>query len=331
VIADCKLVNTELITALNGMGMGFVSKLPSSFSGKIRDSIIDSIAEKTMTESSVKGYSTFETKSETVCGELRSIAFKSPKGIGKAMEYSEKQGKKDAEKRFGMFSKKEFECEADAVKMFNEVLAKHKDSAYVVTGKTVKTETKELRKMRGRPPKDSEEPITKTVYKIAVSMEFDTDTAIKLAEKRGTSVIVTNLPYASEDAANVRHGGTTDTVLRLYLDQYKVEHTYRLMKSGMGVDEVYVRTPSRANALLFVVAVATLISSVIDALLKRNGKGRYKTVKQACIEIQNAILEYHRGTDEISVLGPAGSEEPVFAYMDAIGMDPSLLLERLNG
>lgn len=70
--------------------------------------------------------------------------------------------------------------------------------------------------------------------------EFDEARAAVLASERDTGVIVTNIPFATEDRDIVRHGATAATILRLYLDRYKVEHTYRLMKSGMGVDSVYV-------------------------------------------------------------------------------------------
>ena len=331
VIADCKLVNSDLIAMLLDMGMGFVSKVPVIFSEKIRDKIVASAAGSEMDASSIKGYRTYDTEAETVCGKLRFIAYRSPKGTERAMDYLERQGKRDAEKLFKPFLNKGFACEADAISAFEDALKKHKGSAYTVAGKAVMIEETVRREARGRPPKGSPPPETEVKWKVDVTMGFDLERAKALAEARNVSVIVTNLPFASEDSANIRHGATADTVLRLYLDQYKAEHTYRLMKSGMGVDSVYVRTPSRANALLFVVAVATLVSSIIDALLRRSGNGRFKTVKQAHKEIQNSILECRRKENKMSVLGKKGSAEGVFAYLEAIGMDPSLLLEIFDG
>jgi len=331
VIADCKLVNTELITELNTMNMGFISKLPASFSKKVRDKIVTDVAKKTMNDSSIAGYKTYDTSEETLCGKLRFIAYRSPKSTVKAMNYLKRQGERDSEKRFKLFAKKEFACEIDAIAMFSDVMKEHKNSAYVITGTPMRYEETVRREKRGRPSKDSEVPETKVMWKIVTSMRFDEDLAKELADIHNISVIVTNLPSATSDRENIRHGATTDTVLRLYLDQYKAEHTYRLMKSGMGVDSVYVRTPTRANALLFVVAIATLISSVMDAMLKRNGKGRHKTVRQICIEIQNAILEYHRSDNAMSVLGPPGSADAVFEYLDKIDLDSSYLLEIYDG
>jgi transposase len=331
IIADCKLVNDSLISELQRMKMGFVSKLPSSFSKKVRDDVVHSAMNGIMDGSSIAGYKTYETESETTCGKLRTIAFRSPKSTEKAMDYLERQGERDAEKLFKPFGKKEFACETDARAAFEDAIKKHRDSAYNITGKITKTEEPIRRETRGRPPNDSEPPGTKVAWKVDVSMKFDAERAKELADKRALSVIVTNLPFAVEDAKNVRHGATADTVLRLYLDQYKAEHTYRLMKSGMGVDSVYVHTPSRAGALLFVISVATLVSSVMDAMMKRNGKGRRKTVRQVCIEIQTAILEYVRDEDAMRILGSKGSSDAVFSYLDKIGMDPSRLLDIFDG
>ncbi|MFA6804296.1 MAG: IS1634 family transposase [Candidatus Methanomethylophilaceae archaeon] len=328
-IADCKLVNTELISELLNMGMGFISKAPSSFSDKIRDDIVYSAVNGRMDVSGLDGYSVYDTEADTVCGKLRFIAYRSPKGTAKEMDYLERQGKKDAERLFKPFVKKRFACEKDAMMTFDETLSKHKGSAYVIGGTPVAIEEIVRRETRGRPPKGSEAPGSKVSWKIDISMRFDRELAENIAKAYDVSVIVTNLPFATEDAENVRHGATTDTVLKLYLDQYKVEHTYRLMKSGMGVDSVYVHTPSRANALLFVISIATLISSIMDALMRRNGHPR--TVRKICSDLQNAAVIYDRCNDRLTVGGPNGSMDDLFFCLGVFDTAPSLLLGVGNG
>lgn len=204
----------------------------------------------------------------------------------------------------------------------------HRNSAYDVKADIVGEEVVQRRASRGRPPKDAPPPETCVEWRVEVGFEFNRARAEVLAAEYDIGVIVTNIPFATEDRDNVRHGATTATVLRLYLDQYKVEHTYRLMKSGMGVDSVYVRTPKRADALLFVVAISTLISSIIDALLRRSGACPYPTVKRAAEEIQHVSFVFHRSTGDITVVGPEGSADRVFAYIDGIGLDPSVLFEK---
>ncbi|MCL2607187.1 MAG: hypothetical protein FWD92_01330 [Methanomassiliicoccaceae archaeon] len=100
VIAGCRLVNDPLIEQMQTMNIGFVSKLPSSFSDKLREHIVNSAISGIMDDSSIAGYKTYDTESETACGKLRLIAYRSPKGTRKAMDYLERQGKRDADRLF---------------------------------------------------------------------------------------------------------------------------------------------------------------------------------------------------------------------------------------
>ena len=82
---------------------------------------------------------------------------------------------------------------------------------------------------------------------------------------------MTNLPRANGDAENIRFGATADTVLLTYLGQYRVEHAFRLMKDGMSMKKVYIQKPSRENAMMFVISIATMLTDLADHVLKREG------------------------------------------------------------
>ena len=99
VIADSKLVNEKLISTIADMGMGFISKVPTIFSHKVRDVIVQSALSGRMDDVG-DGYQVYDTEADTVCGKLRFIAYRSPKGTGRAMDYLERHGLKEAEKRF---------------------------------------------------------------------------------------------------------------------------------------------------------------------------------------------------------------------------------------
>ncbi len=60
-------------------------------------------------------------------------------------------------------------------------------------------------------------------------------------------------------------------MLRAYLDQYKVEHAFRLAKDGMRMSRVYIHRPSRENAMMFVISLGTIVSDVIGHVLKTKG------------------------------------------------------------
>lgn len=82
------------------------------------------------------------------------------------------------------------------------------------------------------------------------------DDAEVVAEGEEIQVLVTNLLCANEDAGNIRFGATADTVVRTYLDEYKPEHVFRLLKSGIGMDKVYLHRGSRVVAMFFIAGVA---------------------------------------------------------------------------
>ena len=124
-----------------------------------------------------------------------------------------------------------------------------------------------------------------------------------------------------------RDGASAQTVLRLYLNEYKVEHTYRLMKSGLGVDRVFFRTPSRENAMMFVVGIATLIENIIDAMNRRNGdRDTFRTVID---QFECVIVRYDRSDDSMDFEGPDERVEQLFRYLDTMRTDPVLLLNRV--
>lgn len=106
-----------------------------------------------------------------------------------------------------------------------------------------------------------------------MSLEFDGERAKHLSSDRSVRVLVTNIPRADGDASNIRFGATADTVLLTYLGQYRIEHAFRLMKSGMGMKRVYIQRPSRENAMMFVISVATMLTDAADHILKRHLPG----------------------------------------------------------
>lgn len=56
------------------------------------------------------------------------------------------------------------------------------------------------------------------------------------------------------------------------------------MKFDFGMDRVFLHTPSRENAMMFVVGIATLICDIIDALRRRQEAGQrsatFKTITE---------------------------------------------------
>ena len=253
-------------------GFGFVAKCPEKFGNKIRSDIVHSVAAGTMDPSSVRdGWEIYDTDAEVNGMRLRFVAYRTSDDIEAGIGYHRTQDLKEAEALFGRYRSRLFNCEEDARRAVEESLSEYRDCAYAVRYSISEVVTKHYGR-RGRPRKD-EQPMMRTEYMVDVSLEFDEERAKQLSSDRSVRVLVTNLPRTNGDAANIRFGATSDTVLLTYLGQYRIEHAFRLMKSGMGMKRVYIQRPSRENAMMFVISVATMLTDTADHILKQQLPG----------------------------------------------------------
>ena len=280
-----------------------------------------------MEPSSVRdGWEIYDTDAETeiskgVFQKLRYVAFRTTEDVTAGVEYLRDQGLKEARARFGRFSSKTFNCEEDARRAFSEAMYEHVDSAYDVTGEI---EPVEIDMGYGHPgrPRKGELPMKKTDYRVSVTMEFDEERARQLSQDRGVRVLITNLPRANTDAENVRTGATADTVLLSYLDQYQVEHAFRLMKDGMGIDRVYIHRPSRENAMMFVISLGTMLSDIITHVLKSNGID----MTMQSISGTMSTLDIVQDAEGEYLDGPEGHIDLFLRILEVLEIDPDHLL-----
>ena len=300
--ADCKIVTGPLVRLMLEKGFGFVAKCPDSFGKKVRSSIVESVRTGTIDPSLVReGWELYDTDAEVDGKTMRFVAFRTTDDITAGIEYLRDQGLKEAKARFGRFESRTYNCDVDARRALDEALYSHVDSAYDVIWSIDEVEVSIGYGHRGRPRKDAK-PMTKTEYKVNVRLAFDGERAKTLKQDRGVRVLITNLPRSNADAENIRFGATADTVLMTYLGQYRVEHAFRLMKDGMGIDRVYLHKPSRENVMMFVISLATMLSDIITHVLKTNGidmtmQGISGTMSRLDI-VQDADGEYLDGSEE---------------------------------
>ena len=322
VIADSKMANAGTIDLLFEKDLGFVTKCPFGFAQKIRDEVLEESQGKLL-QCKREGARIFETLRIVNGHGLRFVVY--ALGDSGDAEFCRKDGEKRLKAAFSKITGTEYNCEPDARQALEGAMEICDSVAYDVTAQVVPYEVKVRRPTRGRPRKGSEDPGTETKYRIEVSWEFDTDTAERMGRDHGTQVLVTNLPRSDEKRDNPRDGADAETILELYLDEYKVEHTYRLMKSGLGVDEVYLHTPERENAMQFVISIATILSNVIDAVLARM-PGVRVTADRLCWKMISVSTDYNREDDCMMIRGYEGASKEFFRYLEQLDVFPGLLL-----
>jgi len=328
-IADCKIVTTQLIEQIDKERFGMVSKCPYGFAKRIRDDIIHSIGEGSMDPSSVrKGWEIYDTDAEVELSDgvkkmLRFVAYRTGDDVKAGMKYLKDQGGKESEALFARFKSKLYNCEPDAIEELDEAIRMDTGSAYDKVWKITPVEVDNGYGHRGRPRKD-EKPIIVTKYRVEVELVFNEERAEMLSRDRGIRVLVTNLPRAFEDSENVRFGASADTVLKLYLGQYRIEHAFRLMKSGFGINSVYLHKPSRENAMMFVIFIATLIWDVVAHVMKMNGIR--KTGDAIADDVPTLIVVYDRLCDEMYFRGAEESVDEFLRYLTILKIDTDRLL-----
>lgn len=323
-IGDCKFATEPLVELMMEKGFGFVTKCPKNFGQKAQERMVDLVQSRRMKPSSVRdGWEIYDTDMECNGTTLRFVAYRTSKDIDASVRYYREQGLKEANSLFNRFSSKMYNCEEDARRDLDEILSRHTDSAYIPHCDIVPMEVNRGYGHRGRPRK-GEVPVIRTEYKVDVELEFDESIAKRMSKERSVRVLVTNLPRSDVDKDNLRDGATADTVLLSYLDQYLVEHAFRLMKDGMKIGRVYIHRPSRENAMSFVCSLATMIVDVMDHVLKRNGVDM--SFEKVVNDLFSLNLKYDRELEEESFSGPLELADLFMDVAEALGIDTDHLI-----
>ena len=323
-IGDCKFATEPLVELMMEKGFGFVTKCPKNFGQKAQERMVDFVQSRKMKPSSIRdGWEIYDTDMECNGTTLRFVAYRTSKDIDASVQYYREQGLKEANSLFNRFSSKMYNCEEDARRDLDEILSRHTDSAYIPHCDIVPMEVNRGYGHRGRPRK-GEKPVIKTEYKVDVELEFDESIAKRMSKERSVRVLVTNLPRSDVNKDNLRDGATADTVLLSYLDQYLVEHAFRLMKDGMKIGRVYIHRPSRENAMSFVCSLATMIVDVMDHVLKRNGVDM--SFEKVVNDLFSLNLKYDRELEEESFSGPLELADLFMDVAEALGIDTDHLI-----
>jgi transposase len=123
-------------------------------------------------------------------------------------------------------------------------------------------------KNRGRPPANrpvEKVPVVKDQF--SIDLKFD-PTAYEQAKSRaGYYPLVTNKPAGKL---------SVQQAMTAHKNQYKVEHAYRRSKSGYHLEPIYLHTPERIEAYLFLFKIALQIVVLIERAARSNIQSRDK-------------------------------------------------------
>ena len=329
VVADCKLAVSDILVPLMNEGAFFVTKVPSSFAKRIRRDIVYSAVSGTMDESPrFPGRRYYDTDAEVELSKgmrtkLRFVAFTLPGGKADAEEYIRGTGFRRFSKRIGSLGK--YHCERDARKAFEDCIE--------ATG-GIYGATPEIRYDPRLAKNNPEGPCWRVKGKDPFIAESMVEQA---AEAYSVRVLVTNLPRGN--GPDILKGASPDDVISAYLGEYLVEFCFRLMKSGLNVGHVYIHSPARQDAMIFLTSVTAMIHGVIDNVLARDEdrprkspyddeeeERKHLTMKHIIDFMPMTQVVYDRANDTMSITGAPGDSEKALMIMRKLDLDPVLLL-----
>jgi len=194
-------------------------------------------------------------------------------------EYSE------LEKKIKQLSKRSFACEADSQKEIEEFL-KTKGKKLKYHSVNFNIEMNEKRKSKKATNKDAQKHYEYTIN-LGINRE---DSKIEAAIENGCTFIL-----ASNDSAI-----SGEEMLKEYKTQSSVEKKFQQLKAPEFINDLFVKTPKRVEALTYMILIGLMILSLMEYVVRREmkkdnniilGPGKIKMSKPSLRAIMG-IFEY---------------------------------------
>lgn len=294
-VGDCKLVDQFTVGRLLAAGLHFVSLVPNSFA--VRGELVEQAWADhpdptswpilgTKPGRSKKESATFyrgisysrpfqtrvEREGEATFVDLRFVVVYS--GALAARFNASLGAKLDKErtafeKQLARLNRKGFDCESDAV-----AAAQREAKKLRYHSPSIATESQVVPAKRARPgrPRKGEKPPTKTVWRLNVELNVDTERVEAASRRASCFVLVTD--WTQQKWPDAR-------VLAEYRHQHLVEgHTgFRWLKGPAAVAPVFLKSPRRIRAMGLIFILALMVRNYIQATIRAQLKARKETIR----------------------------------------------------
>ena len=336
-VADSKAVTAETIRMLKGFDIRFVSKCPENFGLNLKERALNAAEAASCSRSTEYPdlevfdcvFSMVDRKNDSF-SDIRTVVCFSDASTRKELHKARAKRKKAEETILGYVdgrswnSIEELESALSQFDLPANCSLDYTTGTYEVPGKA---------DHRGRRRKGEIVPPVTLHFVERLWVYMDEGSALVDARGASASVLVTDIPCTESDRRCYRDGMTADGIIRLYREEYRVEHCIRFTKSGVGIDQVFLQTPSRERAMMFVVTELTVLTSTADAVFRSRGmklNGVQMTVNNLMQELQGTTVRLDRSEMRMFVETPQGKEIDLFEITDALQINPRLLLGYLE-
>ena len=333
-VADSKMATKETLGKLRGLGIRFVTRCPTEFGFHLQERALDAAMAASCSRSD--RYPDLEIYDEMlIIGKPGRTADTHP--IRTLVCFSDTR-----------FRKKLYEMESERLKteqrIRDRVDGRHWGSTQEISdflsSFALPTNCRIVETIgsftipgkadyRGRRRKDEVVPDIERYRIERIEVVADTAAAEIDARRASATVLITDIPCTESDQAVYRTGMTADGIVQLYREEHKVEHCIRFTKSGCRIDQVFLQTPSRENAMMFMVSELAVLTTTADAVFRREGmtlNGSRMTMNALMHELVGSTIRLDRGEMRMFIEHPLGKEIDLFAITDALKINPRLLL-----
>lgn len=114
---------------------------------------------------------------------------------------------------------------------------------------------------RGRPPKNRPAP-TQTKYELSWEVKENEDAVAAGRKEAGCFVLISNVPIEGDD------GLTAAELLRVYKGQYGVESDFAFLKDPLVVNDTFLKSPHRIDALGMILIIALLVWRLMERTMR---------------------------------------------------------------
>ena len=276
-VADSAMVTRENLLLLDGQR--FISRLPANFS-VCSQAIAEAVANDEWSETRIlqelapsakrlpARYKTYETVVDIDGSVYRAVVVHSSAHDKRRQKKVEKQlatSRNALEKEIRKLQT-EFFCEADAQRAVDEA-RRRKGQLYVLDGEVQAYAARRP----GRPPKNRP-AVTVMRYRVIWTFKENKAAVDELIDQAGCFVLLTNVPQTGHD------GLDSFGVLQTYKGQYGVENDFAFLKDPLVVNDLFLKTPARIDALGMILVLALLIARLMEVHMRRYLKNSEETV-----------------------------------------------------
>jgi transposase len=283
-VADSAAITEDMLKELEGNNEGqpsirFISRLPGTYSleKELKQKAIDNPAgwEDIGYISKGKDAARYKAQSFTARlynGTYRFVVYHSSQ-LDKRKANTIKKDI-DREKKILLSAIKDFQridfyCEKDAkeaVQKFEKDLhLKYHELVYSIEP----LEQAVKRNKPGRPAK-KEKPKTRTIYKVRIKPYQDDRRIKETKDKASVFVLITNIIDHKEMDSKA--------ILKEYKDQASVETSFRVLKDPYFIDQLFIKTPYRVEAMAYVMLMALMVLTLLERTIRQNLKSEQERI-----------------------------------------------------